>query len=287
MRSQAVEFRLLQLVLSQIGDERRTIALVHWDGSRLRVAWKHGRFASELGSAGEDVRVAVDGLLENARQLAADPRGQPPLPLSHVCPVREGMESILVWSPTRMGVTADPARHFQELVDALRLRGPGTRPDAASIMRRPNDVGYQVASFGDEIRLRLGDTDRVRTRVHVQGLRAYDSPLSWLNGRWHHSFPLNLARVSGAKLIDRFQATLGRIDVVVPGNDVGVILAIYPERTEIEAQLEDVERFVADRTRGNVECIHAPLRTGIRPTISFEDLESRITRDILGASTPS
>lgn len=111
--TQLVEFRLLQVVLCHVGDERRTVGLVHFDGVTLRRAVRHGRLTE--GDNERAFRDTVDAIM--AREA------KPGTTLDEVWPVREGRGAGLEWRPRQASVTSDPGAHFDELCRTLRLGG--------------------------------------------------------------------------------------------------------------------------------------------------------------------
>lgn len=130
MSSRTVEFRLLQLVLNPIGDERRTIAMLHWDGTDMRLAWNRAELHSVVRHAKEDVGLVLDAIHQNVRDML--PTWQSRMPsgrgLASVYPVVEGLSGLLVWGPVRMGQAGNAEAHFRELMQLLGLYVPEARP---------------------------------------------------------------------------------------------------------------------------------------------------------------
>lgn len=277
MHSRVVEFRMLQLVTNQIGDERQTVALIHWDGSQFRLAWNPHTITSAPYALRNDLSTVVDGILKTARSLASNPRPQLPNRIDAICPVREGRDGLIFWSPKNVGMTSNGLAHFGELVRMLGLRVHGERKTKHHDSGSRRDLNRWLSSMGDRIKAAMGGTERIQTGMHVHGLKEYNSPLSWQNGQWHHSFPVNLSTASSGSFVDRFQKELGRINVSVPSNDVGVMLAVYKSSPNTEAELSGIESFVRERSP-NVEFMRAPLLGNELPFL--EPLQSRIQHDV-------
>jgi hypothetical protein len=105
-----------------------TLALLHWDGQRLRVASSFAPLPYRDVAQPDVVRQTVRAKLERAaRQAEQAPTG---LGLKEVVPVREGLGAALYWSPIRTSLASNPEAHFQELCASLRLEA-GTTPAEA------------------------------------------------------------------------------------------------------------------------------------------------------------
>jgi hypothetical protein len=119
-----VEFRLLQLILSPVSGDRTTLALLFWDGSRLRVV-SALEFERVEPAHREGIRIAAEDFVSAAQKAARDldeaatPR--PDLGLAHIFPVREGYGASLYWAPIVTTQTGDADAYFDELVRELRL----------------------------------------------------------------------------------------------------------------------------------------------------------------------
>lgn len=271
-----IEFRLLQLQCNPVGDERLTVALVHFDGTEVRFAWNRSRVPPALAHLRNDVNDALDILFLRLRPFLGSLHL--PVGLDHMLQVQEGFGSLLIWGPLQRGMTIDSAAHYDELGRMLELRAPEQHRKKPQGLSYPQ-VAKQFLRFSEHMKSELGSTDRVQTNFPIKGLREYESPLSWLNGKWHHSFPLNLTRVRAELVVEKYERALGHIDVCVPAGDVGVIIAVFPEKVEIQHEIKSVEEFVLDRFDARVECVRAPLVHAREP--SFDALKSRIEHDVM------
>src|SRR5689334_6733314 len=95
-----VEFRFLQYVISHAGGDRITVALLHWDGSRLRVVHSLAGLAICEPAQRDVVRKTVAVLVRRAEELAEQLDSDPRLNtgLADLFPVREGLGGALYWS---------------------------------------------------------------------------------------------------------------------------------------------------------------------------------------------
>lgn len=275
MPSRDVEFRVLHLVANVVGDERITVGLVHWDGRELRFAWGAQRVPRSLIAAA-DVRSVISVVAAEATarrgELGLD------LGLDEMFDVRPGEGSLLAWGPRRVGRTQDGAGHFRDLASSLHLREtPQARlaSDLASASRPNFDT--RLTTLGLELKAKSRRPDRIDTGREVAGLRPYRSPLSWVNGRWHHSFPVRFEET--ADLVAKLEKTLGKIDVSLPGDDVGVIVMAHPASAALGRHFRDAAAFVKERQNGRVDCIAAPLKKG---TPNLDPLKVRIEADVAG-----
>jgi hypothetical protein len=108
---QRVEFRLLQVVLSPIGDERITLLLLHWDGHLLRVATgvpQMPRIPCNIAQLKSAVKRVGRAAMRAKRPLSGL--------LSDLYPVPAGLGSAFpYWTHVQIGHTKDPEAHFDEL----------------------------------------------------------------------------------------------------------------------------------------------------------------------------
>lgn len=274
MSSRDVEFRLLQLVVSAVADERVTVALLHWDGAQLRFASNPSRLPAKLGPGGEAVRATIRAL----RNQVVHARGQGLLDLGVdlVHEVREGRGAMLSWSPLRRGRTSSSEAHFLRLAQELELRVPHI--EGAVSNDRPPTLASTLVSFGERLRDSATSPDRIRVREVVMGLREYESPVSWLNHVWHHSFPLNLHRDDPDGIVRRVEMVLGRIDVSIPTGATGVVVAAHPPLPQFADALERIAEFVQASHGDRIQLVRAPLAKAHAPTL--DALEVRIRADV-------
>ena len=57
-----IEYQMLHLVVSYTGDERVTLAVVHWDGQRLRTRFCPQRIPAWLDVNHQDLRRTLDAI---------------------------------------------------------------------------------------------------------------------------------------------------------------------------------------------------------------------------------
>lgn len=277
MSSRDVEYRLLQLVVSAVGDERITLALLHWDGRELRFAANATRASRSNAAVTPDVRRTIRALRSEA--VANVGQGLLNLGVDLLHDVREGRGGLLAWGPIRRGRTASASRHFAELARELDLHVASAHGEELVPTRAP--LTSELVLCGERLQATVAAPDRIRVRNVVTGLRAYESPLSWLNGAWHHSFPLSFYQADSDAILKRVQATLGRIDVSVPAQDVGVVVAAHPDAPEYAARLDDIARFVEEKQLGRVRLVRAPMAKTRVP--SLDALSVQILADVGGS----
>jgi hypothetical protein len=105
-----VEFRLLQVVLSALSGDRVTVALTHWDGARLRVAFAPTALTAVDAPARECIRTALDDIIRKAHRRARQLEKTPELDVG---------AGTRISRPRRHGVGA--------LLDADQLSGDDRR----------------------------------------------------------------------------------------------------------------------------------------------------------------
>lgn len=277
MSSRDVEFRLLQLVVSAVADERVTIALLHWDGAQLRFASNSGRLPTNLGPGGEAIRATLRALRNHVAHRTAGGQGLLDLGVDLVHEVREGRGSMLSWSPIRRGRTSSSEEHFQRLARELQLR----MPFGVSLQQLTDSaprLSTTLVGLGERLRSTVREPERIRVREVVKGLREYESPLSWRNRIWHHSFPLHLHRDEPEAIVKRVEAVLGRIDVCIPADAAGVVLAVHPAERGYADRLDEIGEFVQASHGGRVRLVRAPIVQARAP--SLDALEERILADV-------
>lgn len=283
MPSREVEFRLLQFVTNIVGDERVTVGLVHWDGGTLRSAWEPERVPSEA-PAGGAARELIRALRDDAAERA--PVGQAPVGgLAEVYPVREGHGSRLFWDTLRQGWATSGERDFLVLAEALALRPARERREASGPTRLPRSESFRDAliGLGNTLSGRL-DPARFEINRRVVGLGELVSPISWMNGRWHHSFPLNLHKPDPKAVNTRVATALGTLEIAVPQSEVGVIVAQTPPSRAFEEGVGHAQEWIEERFAGRVELVHVvsgPNSDGLRK------FGERIERDVRATNLPA
>jgi hypothetical protein len=264
-----VQFRLLQLVVNHVADERVTLALVHWDGVQCRFAASSARVPDTIPSKRD-----IQRTLHSLRLVARDLQTKPPLdlPLESLFPIFSGHSGLLTWGAARVARTKDPARHFDFLVEQLGLR-PAARARRRSRVSRFNDFAEAMA----------GQLDCAEIRTHhvVAGLTSYESPLSWKNGIWRHSFPADINTAGMPKLSQRWERLLGRVDACVSRSEVGVLVLIHDSTEEVRESLSKLDEHVQRNLAGRVEAVRAPARGA---SVDFSAVEDKVRADIAMAS---
>lgn len=118
-----IEHRLLQLILSPVSGDRLTLALLHWDGRHLRVAYSPAGITALDPKDREGIHIALTEIVRSAAAAARRINAAPPpdLALAHAFPVREGYGAALYWTPVARLAVPDAAAHFDWMVHELRL----------------------------------------------------------------------------------------------------------------------------------------------------------------------
>jgi hypothetical protein len=273
-----VEFRLLQLILSPVSGDRVTLALLFWDGSRLRVA-----SALNLGMVEpahrEGIRIAAQDFVsaaeKTARGLEAVPTSRLDFGLAHVFPVRDGYGAALYWAPIVTVQTGNAEAYFAGLVSELRL----TRDARARSRRvRTSDVHRRLASVGEALLAEGGDASRVRTDCTLAEKLTYRPPLSWKNGRWHHAVPFSLDGLDEERMAREVERVYGLVELSFPRGDVPVIVAALPPAGGAAAEAtRDVELLRTCLAAHDAEII-LPERDA--DTIDLDAFAARVRHDI-------
>lgn len=122
--SQRVEFRFLQVVLSDVADERLSVLLLHWDGGTLRVARgirKMPRLPCSVGKLRRDAKAIGREAYKACRRVTDEARMEG---LPKIFPVREGHSSSCFpyWSPIVSLEAKDSKKHFEELRQQFKMK---------------------------------------------------------------------------------------------------------------------------------------------------------------------
>lgn len=280
MLSDTVEFRLLQVLVNQVGDERRTVLLVHWDRSVLRLAWNPRPLATAAASGAPDLRAAVVHLVRSLRKDF--PSAQPNLPFKAALPL-PNLGEVLMWGPVGRGETQVPEAHFERLRAMLGLRTVG---DAARDFHGPHRYQLRsiLASLGDRMSANPVLSKRVVARRAVESLRSFVSPLSWMNGRWHHCMPVILGDPKLCENDSRLEHALGRIAVSIPRDDIAVVCAGFDDVPDLREEADRVGRFFEHEGRSDVIFHSIPITRG---SARLDTLTTRILSDIGASDRPA
>jgi hypothetical protein len=273
-----VEFRLLQVVLSAVSGDRVTVALVHWDGVRMRVASSPTALTVVDTPARAGIRAAVDEFVRKAHRRARQLERTPELNvgLAHAFPVREGMGAALCWTPISSRETLDAEAHFLELRQEARLvHDPLHR--ARRVTERKIYDG--LVSLGEELRAEPAAAAWVRTTHAVSYKMKFEVPLSWKNGAWHHAVPFSLDGLLPRALDDEIRRVYGLVDLSLPPADVTVLVPAMPTSSAVAAQAERDLRALRLmlKPKRSVELFQASTDGQV---LDLERLGKRVRRDI-------
>ncbi len=233
-----VEYRIHSATADVLGEERYPLALLHWDGSRVRLATRQV-IPSALAPQERALHRSLRSL---GRQVAS--LGEAPLAagLEQLLDLRTGDGGGSQWSGVRVGTTSDPVAHFEELVRSLRLTE--TRTQSAGLSR--DDVAEALMELGSRLAPRFGV--RVATNRRLAEFEPYESPLSWLNGQWVHTLPLVVPVTSrGHDAVRRVASTF---DLAIPKAERLVVAYVRPERADVADEFERGIRFLRENGAG-------------------------------------
>ncbi len=133
-----VEFRLLQVVLSHVGDDRLTVLYLQRDGETMRVA-------TDVPSVNR-LQASVGGIRASVKWVAREIlKVKGPGALAEVYPVREGFGyGVLRWTPVVTVETLDPEAYFKLMREEFKLRAFPGRPKQAWPKRKPAPKAAQA-----------------------------------------------------------------------------------------------------------------------------------------------
>jgi hypothetical protein len=260
-----VEYRWLQSIVAHLSGDRVTVGLLHWDGVALRSAFREDAFG-EAEPMPRDVLCLT--LLDSQREVTKVARevereARLDFGLKQLVDVREGLGAAFYWAPLGEARVSDPAAHFAELCGLLRLEP--LRSKARDMSRLTREViRDELVTLGQ--RLYEAYPARVDVEHPVRRIHEYKAPLSWLNGRWHHTLPFSLANVRGEKRLELVQRLVGMIDLSIPREHVPVVVAALPvpdERQPNEAAIEEARLREALGERQGRLVIATPTAEGI------------------------
>lgn len=269
-----VEYRLLQFIVSHVTGDRVSVALVHWDRERLRVASSFDRLAVCPARQRPLVRATVRAFLsqsENAAQTArAEPANQ--VALATLLDVREGLGGALHWAPLEVAETSDAERHFQELSAHLSLATKlAQRQHRYSSRTLAHQLSKEIADLAERM------PDRVKVDHNLGGERVYRSPLSWKNGVWHDVLPLSLDGLRDEEITRESAQLLGLAVLAVPDDHIPVIVAAIPSQPDEARRTDEEATAVQHRLRSrNCLVLNAPMT---KRSPSFDEVRRRVEAD--------
>lgn len=277
-----VEFRLLQFIISHLTGDRVSVALLHWDGTELRVASSLDHLSVCEAAQRDVVRTSVKVIVRRAKNAARDVAREPQLNLGlqQLFPVREGLGGALYWAPVTAAETADAAAHFAQLSGTLKLdreRGHHTRRVSSRVL------GRQLVLVGEE--LKASAPNRIKTESSVKLKKEFLSPLSWKNGRWHHAVPFSLDGLDAEEIDREVERLVGLVELAVPLADVPVLVALVPEGATAAKRMRSEARLVCQTLeKRRCEMLTASLRG---KDVQFDQVRKRIQRDIATKAGPA
>ncbi len=250
MQRSKVEFRICYGSVGAFEAERLALALVHWDGWRLRVAArKHVPASFEQAARG------IERTLHGWERTATrNDVSLPGMPLHSVLPIRDGVMTGAWWEPIRVGHTSDAEGHFQHLCDSLRLGQP--QRHATPEITRPT-LDHDLATVRERVLARASyAADRIAVDHRVTGpTREYESPLSWrTRGAWNHTI---CVVASLRTQPDPMKEVLAVRQLHVPPNDFLVV--VYPH----VGDPQDLRKLARElRTVSKLRAVELPFASG-------------------------
>ncbi len=276
-----VEYRLLQYVLSHVGGDRVTVAVLHWDGAQLRCATAHESRIAPLCSAKQRdiVLRTVRSLIRNAEEVGQElsSRGNLALNtgLADLFRVTEGRGGALLWAPVVAATTSDAQAHFNQIVASVHFE---QRTHRSRPLITNGDIDRQLAQLGEE--LQQLNPSRIQVRRDVSNRQHYQPPLSWKNGVWHHAIPISLVDKKNAEELQySVRYIAGLLELALPNDERSVVVAALPPSGDLADEADEQAGFLCQRH--NVELIKIPAATR---TLTFDPLRARIVADISGHS---
>jgi hypothetical protein len=119
---------------------------------------------------------------------------------------------------------------------------------------------------------------RVKIEMPVKFKQEYCSPLSWKNGRWHHTIPFSLDGLDQPAIDREVQRVIGLAEVALPKDDVPVLIAVTPANASLarktERQAEVVREILATR-----DCQVIPAKVKGEKLV-LDEVKGRISRDL-------
>ncbi|MBI2395929.1 MAG: hypothetical protein HYV09_40570 [Deltaproteobacteria bacterium] len=268
-----VEFRLVQIVLSQVGDDRLTVGIVHWDGEKIRTA------TSFRGVPKGDRRL-LERTVKN--QIARFKRAVPKTPglnfgLASLVHVREGLGASLLWTAPNRGRTRNPQAHFDELVKMLKL-------ESAARTRETEPGGSARACVVELGRALVSEAeDKVFVNHETSRRQTYNSPLSWKTGRWHHVIVADFSHGSGDRIDLTARASYGIARLAIPPEDVSVVVAVPPRDAELSARAcKEAANIQEALQEDGVSAEVISLRRDAARKVDYADLRKRVYDDVTG-----
>lgn len=275
-----VEFRLLQVILSPVSGDKVTLALLHWDGTRLRVASSMLPLVACDPDHRDGIRVAAEDIVRHAERASARVTREPLLDvgLAHVFPVREGLGAALYWSPVASLRTENADAHFAELRRELRLdRERASNPKRISAKR----VHQYLVQLGETLKLEEPLGAWVRTEHEVHARLPYSVPLSWKNAGWHRALPLSFFGAGRSEMDRTVEQLYGLIELAIPTGDIPVLVPVMPVETRWISEAHRELRLLVDAFSAsrNLEILAPEWRDD---SLSYDALIARVRSDVTG-----
>ncbi len=275
-----VEFRLLQVILSPLSGDKVTLAILHWDGTHLRVASSMAALVACDPEHRDGIRVAAEDIVRQAERTAAHVSKEPMLDvgLAHVFPVREGLGAALYWSPIASLRTAGAEAHFAELRRELRL----DRERAAASKRvSTKGVFRSLIKIGETLKLEESMASWVRTDHDVKSKLVCRVPLSWKNGAWHRALPVSFDGVVRSEMDRTVEQIYGLIELAIPAQDVPVLVPVLSVERRAAASAKQELKVLVDAFAGSrrVDIVAPEWRSDL---LSYDGLVARVRRDVAG-----
>lgn len=270
-----VEYRMLHVTISPFTGDRLTVALLHWDGTKLRIASSLLPLTHIHATQREHMRRAINAKLKRAKIAGRtlEERQGNLYGLAELVRVREGEGSSLSWSPVLSSATHSAHEHFEELRVLARLEQQG-REEGEIVTNRALVNYMKVAAE----QLSTEMPDRVLISNTIRKQQSLVSPISWKNGRWHHALPFSLDGVDESALEKRVRDMVGTVELCVPSADVPVPIAVLPKDPTLEqAALKGIHAIRECLSARGVEVVELRNQDG---DVNLEPLIARIKADV-------
>jgi hypothetical protein len=268
-----VQVRFLQFLVSVVGGDRLTVAMLHWDGADLRVAMSFAALPPWVAPYRRDIESTARFMVEKAHKGLGRPlgNGHLDLGLDAIAPVRHGVGDALAWTDVQTSPTRDPVGHFQDMMRALHLEEHEGQARGYNY-----ELRHRLMHLGRE--LRAGSSDRVRVGEQVEKFLSYTPPLSWKNGVWRHALPLNLHRPGERRMARPAREIVGTVAAAIPDADRAVVLIDLP----LEGHLAEVAAVEAHQLQRALEATgRAEVIMAAGADSLLEKVRAKVEREIL------